>query len=100
MVVYHEIRILKIPIIVIKVIRDESVIIQLVIPMVIKIKENSLIGISVIHVKKLFFFTCHINFKSHIIIRGLNITTKNIQAAINPRLIVQLKDKLAHNRIK
>ena len=97
---YQDIRILKIPIIVIKVIREESVMIQLVIPMVIKIKENSLIGISVTQVKKLFFFTCHINFKRNIIIIGFRITTKNIPAAINPQLIDPLNDKLAPKRMK
>jgi hypothetical protein len=73
---------------------------QLVIPIEINIKENSLIGISAIPVKKLFFLTCHINFRSHIVIVGFSMITKNNQAVTNHRLIVQLNDRFDQRRTK
>ena len=66
----------------------------LAIPIEIKINENSLIGISAIPVRKLFFLTCPISFKSHIVISGLKITTRKIQARINSQLILPLNERL------
>ena len=99
-VVYHDIKILVIQIIVIIVNKFGSLIIQLDIPIDIKIKENSLIGISVIQVRKLFLFMCHIIFNSHIVMIGLNITTRNNQAAINHRFRFQLNDRFDHRSTK
>ena len=98
--VYHEIKILIIPIIVIIVNKLGSFMIQLSIPIVIKMNENSLMGISAIPVKKLFLFTCHMSFRSHIVIIGLKTTTRNNPAAMNRRFIDQLNDKFDHNRTK
>ena len=99
-VVYHDIKILVIQIIVIIVNKFGSFIIQLDIHIVINMKENSLIGISEIPVKKLFLFICPTNFSSHIMSAGLKITTRNNQAAINHRFRFQLNDRFDHKSTK
>ena len=74
--------------------------IQLAIPIEIRINENSLIGISAIPAKKLFFFTCHISFNSHIVVIGLKTMTRNNPAIMNHIFIIHLNDKFDHNRTK
>jgi hypothetical protein len=98
--VYHAIKILVIPIIVIIVSKFGSLIIQLDIHIVIKMNENSLIGISAIPVRKLFLLICHIIFKSHMINAGLNMTTKIKPTTINHRFKFQSKDRFDHKRTK
>ena len=98
--VYHAIKILVIPIIVIIVSKFGSLIIQLDIHIVIKMKENSLIGISAIPVRKLFLLICHIIFKSRIISAGLNTTTSIKPTMINHRFRFQSNDRFDHKRTK
>lgn len=73
---------------------------QLVIHIDIRIKENSLIGISAIHVRNEFLLTCPINFRSHIVINGFAMITRNNHVLINHRFMLQLNERFDHNNTK
>jgi hypothetical protein len=73
---------------------------QLEIHIEIRMNENSLIGISVIHAKKLFFFTCQINFNNRIVMRGLHIITRNKPVQTKNQLISHENDRLDQSNTK